>query len=91
MNAPARSGLAWSGTRTDDAPDRRDEPGPHRLDVYLVDGQVEDVRLDGESVWPTWFKIEWKGTGEVSAKVHGVRLATRTGDAIVIHQGRPGG
>lgn len=61
----------------------------HQLDVYLVDGQVGDVRLDGESVWPTWFKIEWKGNGEMSAKVRGLRLSTRYGDAIAIHQGRP--
>jgi hypothetical protein len=63
----------------------------HRLDVYLVDGQVVDLWLDGESVWPTWFKVEWKGNGEVSAKVHGVRMATRTGDAIAIHHARPPG
>lgn len=58
------------------------------LDVYLVDGKVADLRLDGESVWPTWFKVEWKGDGELSAKVHGVRLSTRHGDAITIHQGK---
>lgn len=57
-----------------------------RLDVYLTpDGKLTDVRLDGESVHPTWFKIEWKETGEVSAKVKGVRLATRYGDIIDIH------
>jgi hypothetical protein len=56
------------------------------LDVYLEDGKLIDVRLDGESVHPTWFKIEWKETGEVSAKVKGVRLATRQGDEITIHQ-----
>lgn len=58
-----------------------------RLDVYLADGEVADVRLNGESVWPTWFKIEWKGNGELSAKVQGVRLATSRGDEIRIHQG----
>jgi hypothetical protein len=58
-----------------------------RLDVYLTDGEVTDVRLNGASVWPTWFKIEWKGNGELSAKVHGVRLATSRGDEIRIHQG----
>jgi hypothetical protein len=58
----------------------------HTLDVYLEDGQLTDVRLNGESVHPTWFKIEWKETGEVSAKVKGVRLATRYGDTITIHQ-----
>ena len=48
-------------------------------------GELTDVQLDGESVYPTWFKIEWKESGEVSAKVKGVRLATRYGDAITIH------
>jgi hypothetical protein len=57
----------------------------HVLDVYLRDGRPTDLRLDGESVYPTWFKIEWKETGEVSAKVKGVRLATRLGDEINIH------
>jgi hypothetical protein len=58
----------------------------HTLDVYLDDGQLADVRLDGESLHPTWFKIEWKESGEVSAKIKGVRLATRYGDSINIHQ-----
>jgi hypothetical protein len=58
-----------------------------RLDIYMTDGEVTDVRLNGESVWPTWFKIEWKGNGELSAKVQGVRLATARGDQIRIHQG----
>jgi hypothetical protein len=58
----------------------------HRLDVYLADGELKDVRLDGESVYPTWFKLEFKEGGEVSAKVKGVRLATRVGDEINIHQ-----
>jgi hypothetical protein len=62
----------------------------HRLDVYLApDGQLTDVRLDDESVHPTWFKIEWKESGEVSAKVKGVRLATRFGDTITIHAATP--
>ncbi|HEY3107213.1 MAG TPA: hypothetical protein VGL23_00570 [Chloroflexota bacterium] len=61
----------------------------HRLDVYLVGGEVVDVRLDGQTVWPTWFKIEWKGTGDVSAKVRGLRLSSRYGDVIAIHDGRP--
>jgi hypothetical protein len=56
----------------------------HHLEVLLADGQVSDVRLDGQSVWPTWFKIEWKGNGELSAKVKGVRLSTRYGDRITI-------
>jgi hypothetical protein len=63
-----------------------DSPASHTLDVYLEDGQLADVRLDGESVHPTWFKIEWKESGEVSAKIKGVRLATRVGDVITIHQ-----
>jgi hypothetical protein len=59
----------------------------HRLDVYLTtEGELTDVQLDGESVYPTWFKVEWKETGEVSAKVKGVRLATRFGDEINLHQ-----
>jgi hypothetical protein len=65
---------------TDDA-----EDGHHVLDVYLVDSRAVDLKLDGESVHPTWFKIEWKETGELSAKVKGVRLATRFGDVINIH------
>jgi hypothetical protein len=59
----------------------------HVLDVYLLNSRVADIHLDGESVHPTWFKIEWKETGEVSAKVKGVRLATRFGDEINLHQG----
>lgn len=55
----------------------------------MDDGEVADVRLNGESVWPTWFKIEWKGNGELSAKVQGVRIATSRGDEIRIHQGAP--
>ena len=58
----------------------------HRLDVFLADGQLTDVQLDGESLYPTWFKVEWKETGEVSAKIKGVRLATRYGDEINVHQ-----
>lgn len=59
---------------------------PHLLEVFLADGRPADVRLDGESVWPTWFKLEFKENGELSAKVKGVRLATRFGDRIEIHQ-----
>jgi hypothetical protein len=57
----------------------------HHLEVFLKNGQLADVRLDGASVLPTWFKIEWKETGEMSAKVKGVRLATRYGDRITFH------
>ena len=59
----------------------------HRLEVFLADGRLVDARLDGESFWPEWFKVEWKGTGELSAKVRGLRLATRYGDEIVFHSG----
>ncbi|HEY7063511.1 MAG TPA: hypothetical protein VII06_18680 [Chloroflexota bacterium] len=58
-----------------------------RLDVYLRDGEIQDVRLDGESLWPSWFKIEWKENGQRSAKIRGERLSTNFGDEIVIHQG----
>jgi len=66
------------------------EPAPsehHVLDVYLVDGRPVELVLDGESVFPTWFKLEFKETGELSAKVKGVRLATRFGDVININVG----
>jgi len=59
----------------------------HVLDVYLEGGRAVDLKLDGDSVYPTWFKLEFKESGEVSAKVKGVRLATRFGDVINIHQG----
>jgi hypothetical protein len=55
------------------------------LDIYLAEGEVVDVKLNGESVWPTWFKVEWKGNGELSAKIQGVRLSTVRGDSIAIH------
>jgi hypothetical protein len=74
------------GTDTLAIPENRQN---HVLDVYLVNGRVADVRLDGESVHPTWFKIEFKETGEVSAKVKGVRLATRFGDSINVRVGQP--
>ena len=61
----------------------------HVLDVYLVEGKAVDLRLDGESLHPVWFKLEFKESGEVSAKVKGVRLATRFGDQIHIHLGAP--
>ena len=57
----------------------------HVLDVYLVDGRPVDLRLDGKSLFPVWFKLEFKEGGEISAKVKGVRLATRFGDEIHIH------
>ncbi len=55
-----------------------------RLEVHLVDGEIRDVTLDGESVWPSWFKIEWKETGQKSAKIRGERLSTNFGDEIVL-------
>jgi hypothetical protein len=81
--------VSWPTTPTSDTfavPEGRED---HKLDVYLVDGKIADVHLDGESVWPTWFKLEWKGNGELSAKVKGVRLSTRYGDEITIRQGQP--
>jgi hypothetical protein len=62
----------------------------HVLDVYLVESRPVELRLDGESVFPGWFKLEFKESGEVSAKVKGLRLATRFGDVINVHQGPPG-
>ena len=57
----------------------------HHLDVELDGlGQVADVQLDGKSIWPTWFKLEWKGNGQVSAKAGGLRLSTRAGDRITV-------
>ena len=57
----------------------------HRLEVLLdTGGQVADVWLDGTSIWPTWFKLEWKGNGQISAKANGVRLSTRYGDEITV-------
>src|SRR5262249_29100678 len=58
----------------------------HVLDVYVRDSRPVDIRLDGESLFPIWFKLEFKESGEVSAKVKGLRLATRFGDTIHIHQ-----
>ena len=63
----------------------------HQMDVYLVDGQAVDVQVDGESVFPTWFKLEFKENGEVSAKVKGMRLSSRRGDVIQVHLGTPDG
>jgi hypothetical protein len=83
--------VSWPTTPSSDTfavPEGRED---HRLDVYLNDGKVVDVHLDGESVWPTWFKLEWKGNGELSAKVRGVRLSSRYGDEITIHQAAAAG
>lgn len=74
------------GSDTLAIPDEREN---HVLDVYLEDGRAVDVVLDGESVFPTWFKIEFKENGDLSAKVKGVKLATRFGDRVTLHVGRP--
>jgi len=74
-------------------PDRIVFPTPpqenYRLDVYLVDDRAVDVTIDGESVFPTWFKLEFKENGEVSAKIKGLKLSSKRGDTIAIHHGRP--
>jgi hypothetical protein len=61
----------------------------HTLDVYIANSRLVDVRVDGESVFPTWFKLEFKESGDISAKVKGLRLSGRGGDTINIHQGAP--
>jgi hypothetical protein len=53
------------------------------LDIHLDErGELRDVLLDGESLWPIWFKVEWKGNGQLSAKIAGNRISTRDGDEI---------
>lgn len=55
----------------------------HHLEIRLApNGDLQDALLDGESVWPIWFKVEWKGNGQVGAKIAGQRLSTREGDKI---------
>lgn len=77
--------IAWPAKPSDDTLAIPEGAQRHRLDVSLdATGQVTDVQLDGESIWPTWFKVEWKGDGQVSAKANGVRLSTRAGDQITI-------
>jgi hypothetical protein len=76
---------AWPAKPPRDALAMPEGAERHRLTVTLDrDGQVADVELDGESVWPGWFKLEWKGDGQLSAKARGVRLSTRAGDEITI-------
>ncbi len=54
-----------------------------QLEVRLKpDGTLADVLLDGDSLWPIWFKVEWKGNGQLGAKIAGNRLSTREGDEI---------
>lgn len=79
---------SWPTARPDDALAIPDGAERHQLEVDLdADGQVCDVRLDGTSIWPTWFKLEWKGDGQVSAKAGGQRLSTRAGDRITVRVG----
>jgi hypothetical protein len=66
-----------------------DTDASYQLDVYLVDDRPVDVRVDGESVFPTWFKLEFKESGEISAKVKGHKLSSKRGDIIRIHHGPP--
>lgn len=75
----------WTGAPAGDELNDDEATDTHVLDVYLRAGRAVDIRLDGESLFPIWFKLEFKNDGEVSAKVKGVRLATRLGDAINIH------
>jgi hypothetical protein len=79
----------WPATPSADKLAGTEDRDNHVLDVFLVDSRPVEVRLDGESVLPTWFKLEFKEGGEVSAKVKGVRLASRFGDVINIHNGAP--
>jgi hypothetical protein len=66
---------ASGGTQEDDL--------AYDLEVRLApNGELQDVLLDGESLWPIWFKVEWKGNGQLSAKIAGRRISTREGDAI---------
>jgi hypothetical protein len=80
---------AWPATPGGDTLAIPEDRENHVLDVYLRDGRPVDLRLDGESLFPVWFKLEFKESGEVSAKVKGVRLATRFGDIINVHQAPP--
>lgn len=57
----------------------------HQMDVYLEGDRAVDIQVDGESVFPTWFKLEFKETGEISAKVKGLKLSSKRGDTIHIH------
>ena len=83
---------SWPAERPDDALATPDGAGRHVLDVELDGkGQVSDVRLDGESIWPSWFKLEWKGDGQVSAKAGGLRLSSRAGDRISVRMPGSGG
>lgn len=77
--------MAWPTNAPDDTFAPIEGRECHRLDIYLQNGELVDAHLDGESFWPTWFKVEFKGNGELSAKVRGVRLSTRSGDQVIFH------
>ncbi len=77
---------SWPTEHPDDTLVMPEGAERHELDVQVDShGQVADVRLDGRSIWPTWFKVEWKGNGQVSAKANGLRLSSRAGDRISLH------
>jgi hypothetical protein len=60
------------------------------LEIRLTSkGELADVLLDGESRWPVWFKVEWKGNGQISAKIAGCRLSTRDGDTVRFVRAEP--
>ena len=63
----------------------RAESETYTLDVYLDGDRAVDVHVDGESLFPTWFKLEFKETGEISAKIKGLKLSTKRGDTIRVH------
>lgn len=81
--------MAWPSTPPDDAFAPIEARESHRLDIYLENGELVDAHLDGETFWPAWFKVEFKGNGELSAKVRGVRLSTRSGDQVTFHHRVP--
>ena len=59
---------------------------PSTLEVRLApSGELQDVLLDGESLWPIWFKVEWKGNGQLGAKIAGHRL-TKDGVIVIVAQ-----
>jgi hypothetical protein len=64
---------------------------PVDLEIRLTpEGELRDVLLDGESRWPIWFKVEWKGNGQVGAKIAGCRISTRDGDTVRFVVGEAG-
>jgi hypothetical protein len=78
--------VSWPTNLSADTFARPEGREDHVLDVYLdTKGEIVDAKLDGESFWPAWFKVEFKGNGELSAKVHGLRMSTRLGDEVHFH------